>query len=629
MSFTLPQAHRSHEDLRALLRRLDGSGYGGWRALAGNWRFPGFVLVVDHVQRDPFAPPSRLRVFRDAEETGFPRELCSSPHRTEGVACRVARGFARACGQVGPGEHAELAMTAPGQEVLPISAVRVAPDGGVEARFTARLPGRGRRIDGGRGAAILLEALPRVVEAALTAGAHAAAHGADDLERHALVNEDAHALRAQLRPRGLVAFVADGAILPRRSGVDERPLEGAGVVAFESPDSLRVTLERPNAGPIQGMGIPEGVTLVTGGGYHGKSTLLRALARGVWNHRPGDGREWVVSDPDAVKIRAEDGRSVAGVDISPFIGRLPGAGADGGGVSGAGDGAGGGGSAGGGGGAGGGGSAAGERDEGTPGTDPRAFSTANASGSTSQAAAIVEGLEAGARVLLVDEDTAATNFMIRDRRMQELVPRSREPITPFVDRVRALHRQLGISSILVLGGSGDYLDEADTVLTFDAFRCLEVTARAREVAAAHPTGRVREATDPMVTPRPRHPGPASLDPSRGRHAIRIRARGRNRIEFGTTDVDLSGVEPVVSSAQLRGIAEALGWVATGIRSGRLGGDLATLLDAVEEAMAQAAAEGGTPLDALGRGTEGDLAGFRRHELAAALNRVRGLEVGGE
>ena len=592
MSATLPPPPRpssSFDDLRRLLLRLDGAGYGGYRALgeASAWAFPGFVLKVDHVQRDPFAPPSRMRVFRDAEATGFSPALCQRGPRAEGVACRVARRFGEEL-TTGPG--AGLGITIPGQEVLPISAIILGSNGGVEARFTAALPGKGRRIDGRAAARLLLEELPRVVEAALTASAYAEG----DLERHAQVNEDAEALRAQLRPRGLVAFVADGSILPRRSGVDEHPLGGPGVVAFESPASLRVTLERPNAGPLSGMGIPEGVTLVTGGGFHGKSTLLRALARGVWNHRPGDGREGVVTDPDAVKIRAEDGRSVAGVDISPFIGRLPGAEPPGGG--------------------------------GSP-SDSRIFSTSNASGSTSQAAAIMEALEAGARVLLVDEDTSATNFMIRDRRMQELVPRAREPITPFVDRVRELHRSLGISSVLVLGGSGDYLDEADTVLTLDAFQCHEVTARAREVAAAHPTGRIREATGPMGLPGPRCPDPASLDPSRGRHAIRIRARGRERIEFGATDVDLSAVEPVVSNAQLRGIAEALGWVATGIRSGRLEGDIPTLLDAVEEAMTRAAAEGGTSLDALGRGTEGDLASFRRHELAAALNRVRGLVVG--
>jgi predicted ABC-class ATPase len=578
---------RTASGLRSLLDRLDGSGYGGYRELVGEWDLGGFTLVVDRVQRDPFAPPSRLRVFRDAERAGFPREFCLPGPRAEGLACRVARGFAEACGPSrrsgsgGPG--AGLSICAPGQEVLPISAVRLRPDGGVEARFTAHLPGRGRRIDGRAAAELLLSELPRVVDTALTA----ARYEPGDLGRHALVNEDAHALRGQLRAQGLVAFVADGALLPRRTGVDDRPFDGPGVVPFESPPSLQVTLERPNAGPIRGMGIPGGVTLITGGGYHGKSTLLRALTHGVWNHRPGDGREWVVTDPDAVKVRAEDGRSVAGVDISAFIGTLPG-------------------------------------DAGRTGSG--SFSTENASGSTSQAAATVEALESGARVLLVDEDTAATNFMIRDRRMQALVPSSREPITPFVDRIRELHATLGVSTVVVVGGSGDYLDEADTVLTMDAFRCREVTARAREVARDHPTGRIRESPAPLTLPEPRVPRPDSLDPSRGRHAVRVRARGRNRIEFGMRSVDLSGVEPLVSEAQTRAISEGLAWVATGLRSGRIAGSIAELLDAVETAMARATDEGRTPLDAFGRGNDGDLAGFRRHELAGALNRMRGLTV---
>ena len=181
-------------------------------------------------------------------------------------------------------------------------------------------------------------------------------------------------------------------LLPRRSGVDDRPLEGGGVVPFRSPESLRVVLQAPNAGSVPGMGVPVGVTLVVGGGFHGKSTLLRALEAGVYNHRPGDGRERVVSDPDTVKVRAEDGRAVAGVDISAFIDGLP------------------------------------------LGQDTHHFTTPNASGSTSQAATIVEALESGAHALLVDEDTSATNFMLRDRRMQSLVPKDAEPITPFQPR---------------------------------------------------------------------------------------------------------------------------------------------------------------------------------------------------
>jgi predicted ABC-class ATPase len=582
---TLPTA--THHDLERTLRQIDGAGYGRYRALEGAWAFPDFVLVVDRVQRDPFAPPSRVRVFRDAKATGLSPGLCTPGPRAEGLACHLARHFAGQCrarwGGAGPGA-AGLAMTAPAQEVLPITAVLTGDDGSIEARFTAGLPARGRRIDGPAAVRLLLEDLPALVAGTFTAGAH----DPGELALYAEVNEDALALRAALRGRGLVAFVADGALLPRRSGIDDRPLEGAGVVPFESPPSLRVTLERPNLGPVRGLGIPAGVTLITGGGYHGKSTLLDALGRGVWNHRPGDGREWVVTDPDAVRIRAEDGRSVAGVDVSPFIGALPG--------------------------------------EGAP--DPAAFSTGNASGSTSQAAATVEALEAGARLLLVDEDTAANNFMVRDRRMQALVPASREPIRPFVDRVRELHDLLGVSTVLVVGGSGDYLDEADLVLALDAFRCHDATEAAREVAAAFPTGRLHEAGVPLAAPTPRHPDPATLDPARGRRRIHLRPRGVRALEFGTGRVELAAVEMLVSEAQLRAAGEALVLVAELLAEGGEGDapSVAELLDRVEHRLSAAEARGGCALDALGRGTDGDLAGFRRHELAAILNRVRGLRV---
>jgi predicted ABC-class ATPase len=286
----------------------------------------------------------------------------------------------------------------------------------------------------------------------------------------------------------------------------------------------------------------------------------------------------VVTDAAAVKIRAEDGRSVVRVDVSPFIGELPG------------------------------------------GKGTVAFSTPEASGSTSQAAAIVEALEAGARVLLVDEDTAATNLMVRDRRMQALIPREREPIIPFVDRVRDLHAGEGVSSILVLGGSGDYLDVADTVIGMVEFRAEDLTARAREVAAALPTGRASEGAGALA-PRPRRvPLPGSIDPSSGRRATRVAVRGAQSILFGENDIDLAAVEQLVSRAQVRGVAEALLLARQRFMDGTA--SIPELLDRVMELVE------GEGLDALAGGRAGDLAGFRRFELAAALNRVRGLEVAG-
>lgn len=565
---------RDREGLRGVLKGLEGRGYPGYRAIRGRWDFPGFVLHVDHVQGDPFAAPSRLRVELSPAQAGLPREECAPRSRAEGVADLLARGFAHVAGQGrgrGSGGSGRIRMEAPGQQVLSRTAVRVAPDGSVEARFTVGLPARGRRILGREAAELLCDEVPRLVAATLVG----AAWEPSELRLHARTNEDAVALREQLAHRGLVAFVADGALLPRRSGVDDRPLTGAGAIPFRSPASLRVELDRPNAGPVTGMGIPRGVTLIVGGGFHGKSTLLRALERGVYNHRPGDGREAVVTDATAVKVRAEDGRSVASVDISPFVGPLPG------------------------------------------GIDTRSFTSQNASGSTSQAAAIMEALEAGARVLLVDEDTAATNLMIRDRRMQALVPREREPITPLIDRVRELSGR-GVSSVLVLGGSGDYLDVADTVVAMHRFLPEDVTERAREVARSLPTGRASEVPSPMQDPAPRVPLPHSVDPSRGRRAVSTRVRREDAIQFGEEEIDLSGVDQLVSVAQARGVARALVLARERFMDGRR-----TVPEILDEVMALLESVG---LDPLTPGREGDVAGFRRFELAAALNRLRGLEV---
>jgi predicted ABC-class ATPase len=324
------------------------------------------------------------------------------------------------------------------------------------------------------------------------------------------------------------------------------------------------------------MGVASGVTLVVGGGFHGKSTLLDALETGVYNHRPGDGRERVVSHPDTVKVRAEDGRAVTGVDISAFIDGLP------------------------------------------LGQDTHAFTTPNASGSTSQAATIVEALESGARVLLVDEDTSATNFMIRDRRMQALVPKEGEPITPFVDRVRELHRDLGVSAVLVLGGSGDYLDVADAVVALRRYEPHDVTVRARDVAAAHPTGRAREAGPPLLRPAPRTLDGSCLDPRRGRRPVHVKVPDLRTLLFGLETVDLAAVEQVVCRGQIRAIGRALALLAAALDGGTR--SVPEALDAVEEAVAA----GG--LDALDDRLPGDLSAFRRHELAAALNRLRALRV---
>ncbi len=567
---------RAPEDLDGLLRSLDGEGYKSYKRLEGSWRFGDFVLHVDHVQGDPYAAPTRVRVTVTARAAGLPPASFRSEARALGTAACLARAFAEAAHGVsrdrGTGRSGEIAMEHPGQKTLPQTAVMVAEDGSLEARFTVGLPARGRRVAGIQASTMMVEEVPNLVRSTLLASAH----DAEVIELHAATNEDATAARAGLTERRLVAFVADGARLPRRSGIDDRPLEGTEVVPFESPEGLRVTVELPNAGPVTGMGVREGVTLIVGGGFHGKSTLLQALQAGVYNHRPGDGRELTVTRDDAVKIRAEDGRSVVGVDISAFIDGLP------------------------------------------FGRDTRRFTSGNASGSTSQAAAIVEAVEGGSRLLLIDEDTSATNFMIRDRRMQLLVPPDREPITPFVDRVRGLYGREGVSCALVIGGSGDYLDVADTVLRMVEYRPEEVTADAKRIAEANPTGRASERGSTGRTPTPRRVAAGALDARRGRRQVYVRVPDDRTLVVGTETIDLVAVEQLVSRAQARAIGLALAYLAEELH--HEGAPLPEALDRVEVAVAA----GG--LDALEPWKVGDLAGFRRHELAAALNRLRSLRV---
>ena len=566
---------RTENELGRILRRIDGRGYPAYREIRGIWHLPSCTLEVRRVQGDPFAAPSRVAVVLDPARAGYDTATMATPSRRVGLSCLLARSFAAGARRVrrggGSGRSGEIAMADPGQVVLSNTAVLVGADGTVEARFTVGLPAAGRRVLGRQAERLLLRTVPTLVESTLPARAHPPA----TVALHVETNEDADAMRAQLDGRGLVAFIADGSLLPRRSGIDDRPLDGDLAIPFESPSGLQVTLDRANGPPVSGMGIPRGVTLLVGGGYHGKSTVLDAVARGVYNHRPGDGRERVVTDRTAMKVQAEDGRSVAGVDISPFIGELPG------------------------------------------GQDTAAFSTPNASGSTSQAAAIIEALEAGSRLLLIDEDTAATNFMIRDRRMQALVRGDDEPITPFIDRVRSLHCDAGASTVLVIGGSGDYLDVADRVIGMIRYRPVDLSAAARSVAAAHPTGR-RTRAEPVRWPaRHRFPDPRSVSARRGRRERSVKVRDRTTVDFGRERIDLTGVRQIVSRAQARAVVLAIHHARAFMGAGMAVEDvLAALGDSLDR-------HGPDVLDA---GRTGELAAPRLQDVAAAMGRLRSLRL---
>lgn len=572
-----------HRRLAGELKRIDGKGYKAYKDIAGGWDLPlrtssgslTCTLFIDHVQGDPYAAPSRMRLRISREASAVPAEATDNPARRVALEDYLTRVADRAA------KKSDVRVDAGNQEVLPRTSC-VVDRSMVELRLAANLPAKGRRIKGGEARSLLLDDLPGVAAQSLLWEVQ----DEPDLWRHLQVKEDQVALRGQLREKGLIAFVGEGSVLPRESGVSDRPLrEGeTPVVPFRPPESMLVTLEAPHAGRVRGMGIPAGVTVIAGGGFHGKSTLLRALERGVYDHIPGDGREYVLTVEDAVKIRAEDGRSVSGVDISPFIDRLP------------------------------------------FGKDTGGFSTPNASGSTSQAANIMEALELGAGVLLIDEDTSATNFMVRDDTMRRLVPREQEPITPFIDQVRQLADQR-VSTIVVMGGSGEYLRVADTVIVMETYQPYEVTSRSQEVLNAagvrEPEAGDNDLFRPVRAPEGRRVVPKSIDPYRGRKR-KIKLRGMERMQFGGEELELGALEQLVDPSQLRAVGEMLVHLR---EEGYLEG--ASLPEAVAALIAQVETKGLDTLAPYGgpQGRHpGDFAMVRSLEVGAALNRLRTLKV---
>ena len=587
-------------ELTSHLHAIDGRSYAAYKAIVGRYRSPlGWVLYIDRIQPDPYAPPTAIRVvlplaltgadtrptgtnepLTEANETltGANSHLTASP--TRAVALRDY--LARTLRELLKGQAISIAPA--GQEILERSSVNLhetwqddfstpafnTPGPYLELRLRWSLPAFGREIAGRQAARNLNLDLARAVAGLDLRESELGA----EAWKHCQVAEDHAALQEILVERGWVAFLADGANLARRSGVSQLPLEGG--VPLTAPETLAQTVQLPHAGVVRGTAIPAGVTVIAGGGYHGKSTLLNAIARGIYPHIPGDGRELVATVPEAMAVRAADGRAVTGVDLRPFISHLPG------------------------------------RD-----ADPAQFTTANASGSTSQAASIMESLELWGQpaqaALLLDEDTCATNLLIRDQRMRALVSSEREPITPLVDRIRALHRERGISTLIVMGGSGDYLDVADQVLIMDSYRLVDATAQARQVCDSQPR---------VDTSLPDFPLPAQRLPQRPeakrRGPSRTRALGTQRLVLDRHEVDVADVSGLVDEGQALAVAWALRALLERHFDGRT---------SLPQALAQVAKRlDDVGLDALGEAHPAFLVRPRLVDVGAAVNRLRSLQV---
>ena len=567
-----------------MLRAVDHKSYPAYKDLKGAYSFGSFLLGIDHVQGDPFASPSRLSIQIDGAKAAFPPAYYKEKH------CRIAlqdylnRLFYQEIEKYtfkakGSGKSGLIAVSRCGQEVLERSAVTIRPtDGQLLVRFSVGFPANGRTINASQLERILFEFLPACVTATLFYRRLPAAKVQSVIH----LAEDQQFIRSQLASLGLCAFVANGSILPRQSGVSDRPMKDG--IPFVSPKSMEVTLDLPHHGPLSGMGIRRGITLIVGGGYHGKSTLLEALELGVYNHIAGDGREYVITDDSALKIRAEDGRSIKKTDISMFINNLPNK------------------------------------------KDTRAFYSEDASGSTSQAANVIEGMESGAKVFLIDEDTCATNFMIRDELMQRVVCREEEPITPFIERARFLYEKCGISSVLVAGSSGAYFYIADTILQMDRYVPKDITEFAKKEAGQYASAAAAVQGRPAVQklPDPALPSfqriPSCNMALRRDDRLKTRTRGTDDVQLGHENIDLRYLEQLADHEQTAALSYILALAEKNLLDGRK--TMTQLVDAICALMDQKGLAGLSS----GGYLPTDLAMPRRQEIFACFNRYRGLKL---
>lgn len=517
---------QNSSDLQRMLRSIHRKSYPAYKSLKGAYRFDHYVLSIDHVQGDPFASPSHISLRISLRDAGFPGAFYKDAVTRTALCDYLTRLFFRQADcfsfkAKGSGKSGLISVSRCGQEVLRRTACEIT-EHEIIARFFIGFPANGRTINAPELEKILFDFLPVCVEKSF----FYKNINPRSLEQAVFLAEDQAYIRSRLKELRLAAFVADGAVLPRESGVSSLPMKDS--VPFQSPDSLRIAMELPHHGKISGMGIPQGITLIVGGGYHGKSTLLTALELGVYDHIAGDGREYVITDDSALKLRSEDGRFIKDVDISLFINDLPNK------------------------------------------KDTRCFSTEDASGSTSQAAGIVEGMEAGSRVFLLDEDTSATNFMVRDSFMQKVIAREKEPITPFLERARDLYEKAGISTILVAGSSGAFFHIADTIIQMDCYRPVDITESTKKLCREYPLA----ASGAPAYIEPQSHRVMTADSPRQRRQtgreerIKVKVHGKDSFLIGKQEVDLRYLEQIVDTEQTAALGMLLKYALEHLADGK-------------------------------------------------------------
>lgn len=497
---------RLESDLKNILRRIDHKAYPAYKEIKGEYQFDNYIFNIEHIQGDPFASPSQISIVICNKNARFPSKYYDKSFKRIAVQDYLLRkiGFEiiKNSKQRGSGKSGMMHISQCSPEILNRTACQINErNGEITIRMEIGFPANGRTINSGELDKIIFSILPEIVNKTFLYKNMKIA----ELDQVVCLAEHQFFIRNEMKKRGLIAFIADNSILPRKSGISQEPLKNA--VPFKSPESMRVKIDLPDGKSVYGMGILRGVTLIVGGGYHGKSTLLEALQRGVYNHITGDGREYVFSDSTSVKIRAEDGRSITQTDISMFINNLPNK------------------------------------------MDTKCFSTQNASGSTSQAANVVEAIETEAKVLLIDEDTSATNFMIRDSLMQMVVSKDKEPITPYIDKVRDLYDFFGISTILVVGSSGEYFNKADTIIQLEDYNVYDITNNIRDITKNYISQAKNIVKEKIIMPdfnRKIHQHKEWIE-----DRIKVRGNGKDTININKDSIDTRYLEQLVDEEQLK------------------------------------------------------------------------------
>lgn len=550
--------------LKEALNRLDGKSYGGYKEIRGRYNFLDYTFEILRVQGDPFASPSLFSVEINLLKYGYSKDYYDNPSKKVAFEDYILRKLNKLISKLGKrsgsGKSGQLNILSPKQEILKRSAVEIIGDLLI-VKFYGGLPANGRRIASRGAVSMIFNEIPKISKELKTANV-----GLEKLEQHIKTNLKSDSIRRAIKKENLIVFIENNSKLARRSSIDDRVLMDG--IPFNAPKSLEVTLHLDNGDMVTGMGVPKGITVITGGGFHGKSTLLTAIEKGVYNHITGDGREGVITDRDTVKIRAEDGRWIDGLDISNFINNLPHK------------------------------------------KDTRNFTTSNASGSTSQAANIMEALELGATTLLIDEDTTATNFMVRDRKIQELISHKKEPITPFIERIESMKAE-NLSVIIVVGGLGDYFSMADRVIMLDEYKVLDVTEKAKLISDKFENSNVRGITEKFNIPF------RKLDSQKTKKLFnsdrcKVKTRGLDELLIDKESVDIRNLEQYVENGQVTFTGEIVRKVFK-----EFGNE--TFKDKLEKVQTEIDKNN---LSKILKSNSGSLVESRKYEIAGAITRLR-------